>query len=353
MSETGPNVKAASERVAIPAETARYLFKRLMGSGFTMHATIAYEKLGLQCIILVVRLGREFEKHVKEVLSALHDSCYVEAYSRTVPFGYYFMIASVPREHVAAFIGLANRMKTAGLFSSLRVLRSEWRRDIPMRAELYDFERNTWAFDWEHPKMSYDGAREQKPSQRVRFDINDLEILKHRQLDATATLRDISKKIGVQTHSLRYHYRNHLVRRGLIYRYRLDWSRATKQGGEQEQESSKRSYLGLNILATGLNSKQKMEVRAYFSQFPFLTLEAGGAGFYYAEGEIPVQATLQAYKAMDKIGERLGSKLEVFVRDPGTAALFGIATRLFEPKGREWRFDSKVALEEIKRLSGD
>ncbi len=351
ISEIGPNVKAASERVAIPTETARYLYKRrLLGRGFTLHATIAYEKLGLQCIILVVRLGQEFEGRAKTILSYMHDFCYVEAYSRTVPFGYYLILASVPREHVAAFIGLMNRMKKAGLFMSLRILRSEWRRDIPMRTDLYDFERNVWNFDWERPEMNYEGANEQARSRNAKVDIKDLEMLAHLQLDGTTSLTDISKEVGVQAQSLRYHHRDHVVRQGLIGKYRLDWSGVRNRAGEQKSPSSKNSYLGMNVIAAGLDNRQKMEARAYFSKFPFFTLEAGGERFYYAEGAVPVEDTLQAYRAMDRIGKRLGFKLEVFVRDPGSAALLGISTRLFVPKTGEWHFDGPKAAAGIKEL---
>jgi hypothetical protein len=352
MSEVGPDVSKASAKTEVPTETARYWYKtRLLGKGFTLHATIAYEKLGLKCIILIVRIGKKFEKHAEEIFSTMHDSCYVESYSRTVPFGYYFISASVPREHVAAFIGLANRMKRGGIFSSLRVFRSEWRRDIPMRTQFYDFERSSWVFNWERLTMNYDFAQHESSS-RVTFDQKDLEILKQGELDATARLEDVATKIGLKTHALRYHYRDHVIRQGLIGKYRLDWSGVPIQAGRQESEFSKPSHLGIKILATRLDKERKLEIRAYFSQFPFFTLEAGGANFYYAEANIPVDATWSAYKAIDKLGARPDFNLEVFVADPRTSGAFGITTRLLASNG-EWHFDERGIIKGVKRLSRD
>jgi len=133
-------------------------------------------------------------------------------------------------------------------------------------------------------------------------------------------------------------------------RTHIDWSAAASQGFKQELASSKEGCLGFNRVATGLDNKQKMDVRAYFSHIPFFMLEAGGERFYYAEGAVPVEDTWQLYKAMDTIGERLGFKLEVFVRDPRRTVLLDISTRLFVPKKGRWHFDGPKAVAGIREL---
>jgi len=356
ISETGTNIVVAGRRAGIYKESARYMFKkRMLGRGFTLHATVAYERVGLRCVVLLVRVHKRFEERAEAMFAAMHESCFVESFSRTVPSGYYFVTAAVPEEHVAAFVDLANALEKAGIFSSLRIFSSEWRRDIPMRVENYDFERNEWTFDWEHPKVALGGALEKSRSRKAMVDNQDLDIINQLQLDATTTIGSVANELGVDHKPLRYHYRRHILAQGLIGKFRWDWSKVAKNNGSGDSPPGGRVHLGLNILAEGLDRGQILEIRAYFSQFPFLVLEAGGETFYYAVGEFPVESIWQAYEVMDKISERMGYKLEVFVRDPAHAALYGIPIGLFWGRRLLDPFDGRkvqARLETLLRRSG-
>ncbi len=183
----------------------------------------------------------------------------------------------------------------------------------------------------------------------AKLDAEDLEILAHRQLNGMSTLAQLSKETGVKQSTLEYHYRHHVSRQGLISRYRWDWSKVARDEDRQKGATGRGNNIGFNIIATKLDSKERMDVRAYFSQFPFFRFEAEGETFYYAEGEFPVEATNQAYEAMGEIGERLASKLEVFVRNPRNAELFGISTGVIPRKGsgQSERPKPITAIEEI------
>jgi len=349
--KVGCDVSAASRKAGIISGTAEYWYKtRLLGNGFKIHAAIAYEKVGLRCLVMIVQIGEKFSKRADRIFRAMGEKTFVESYSRTIPFGYYFVIASVPEEHIGAFIEFARGMKKVGFFTSLRIFKADWRRDVPMRTEFFDFEHCVWDFDWARARIRYDEAKQTSEAVKVDVDFKDLKILKQLQLDADTTLADISKRVGVKDRSLRQHHRDHVLGHGLIRCYTLDWYGAATKRMRQEVRAGRRNYLGFHVLVNGLDKNQKMEVRAYFNQLPFVWREAGGERFYYAEGAFPTDAISEGYEAMGKIAERLGFKLEFFVRDPKGASTFGIATQLFEPKTRKWRFDSQTVLVDVKAL---
>jgi len=341
--EIGPrNLDAVSRSVGVPKETARYWYRNwLLGSGFTIHASIDYEKIGLNCVILVMKLEEEFSKQADKVFAALREHCNVENYNTTVPFGICFAQLFVPKEQVRELIEFTKSIQGKGVFRSIRAYAAKWHRDVPMRAEYFDFSHHIWDFDWGHMKPHYDRSAEPREARKIKIDINDVKILRELQVDATRDNVWISKALGIHGKTIAHRLKNHIAKSGLILGYRLDWSHTDYESEKEAARVGKHRYSEFNIMARDLAEPEKKRVIATFSQFPFISAEAVGIDFYYARGAFPTDRLYDMFSSLKGIGEGLSDRLELHVIDSTLPFnVSGLLSTLFNNHNKRWTFDS-------------
>jgi hypothetical protein len=79
---------------------------------------------------------------------AMSELCYLISFAKTLPEDLYSVQASVPKEYTREWIELMIALKQKGLFSSVRAASFDWVRVVPMQSEIYDFEGDSWQYDW-------------------------------------------------------------------------------------------------------------------------------------------------------------------------------------------------------------
>ena len=79
---------------------------------------------------------------------ALGDLCYVVSFAKTLPDGFYLVNASVPTECLNSWSDFMLSLKKMGVFKSVTSIVLDWVRNVPMKAEMYDFRERRWDFDW-------------------------------------------------------------------------------------------------------------------------------------------------------------------------------------------------------------
>ena len=88
---------------------------------------------------------------------------------------------------------------------------------------MYDFKGKNWKFNWEdldknHEPLIIPDIKEDKSP---IIDYKDILILKELQQGVPRTLSKLSKRIGLDQHNLRYHYKTHVRRTISGYYLRL------------------------------------------------------------------------------------------------------------------------------------
>jgi hypothetical protein len=351
ISRLGPNINTVSKSVGVFKETGRYWYKKkLLARGFAVQASVAYEMLGLKYLIMVLDFEDDFEQYTKPVLWAMSELCYVRYYNRTLPRGDYVVHAIVPEEHVPEFKSFFGKLKEKGIFRAVDIFVADWHRNIPMRADFFDFERGVWDFDWGKLALKYAENEDVRPVGKVEFDQLDLEILKQLQLDANTTFTKIAVKAGSTMKNTQYHYWKHVVGRGLIRNYRVNWL-GTRYDYDLEAGTRRmHRQLLLNLLATGLTESEKLEARAGLNQFPSLWAEAVGDGFYYAEIAFPNEASAEGYGALARTLKRIRRKYVIYVADHTDGMGFSLNPRLYNPELHAWQFKTEELLPKFDEL---
>ena len=70
-----------------------------------------------------------------------------------------------------------------GVFRSVTSIVLDWVRNVPMKAEMYDFRKRRWDFDWSK-RMTNPASTDFEVAERETYDSIDLGIIEQLQLDA-------------------------------------------------------------------------------------------------------------------------------------------------------------------------
>jgi DNA-binding Lrp family transcriptional regulator len=347
----GPDISKVSDRMGLHRETARYWYKtKLLAKGFAVQAAVAYERLGLKYVVMVVDFEDGLEEYVKPILWAMSESCYVRYYNRTLPNSDYVVHAIVPQEHVGNYTSFVQKLRDIGIFRSVEVFVADWHRNVPMRVDSFDFEHGVWDLDWANLTVKYHEKDDVRPRGVAKFDRLDLEILKQLQLDADTTLTAIAAKSGNSMKSTQYHFQRHVVARGLIRNYRMNWLGTRYDYSLEKAMHRRHRQLLVNLLATGLTERERMEVRGGLNQFPCLWAEAAGEGFYYAEVAFPSEAAAEGYAALAKALNKVRRKYTLHVVDHTNAIGFTLNPQLYDSADHAWQFRSEDLLPKFEGL---
>lgn len=351
ITDFGPDISGIARSMGVHRETARYWYKnKLLDKGFAVQAAVAYERLGLRYLVMVVDFEDEIEKDAQPIFGAMSELCYVRYYNKTLPNGEYVVHAVVPEERVEDYKSFLGELKTGRVFRSVETFVADWHRNVPMRADYFDFERGVWDFDWGNLASAYSEIDQVKVQGRVGFDRLDLEILKQLQLDANLPLKAMAERIGCGTKNAYYHYWKHILGRGLIRNHRVNWLGTRYDYGLEKAMHRRHRQLLLNLVATGLTEEERMQIGAGMNRFPCLWAEAVGEGFYYAEVAFPSEEAEEGYAALSRVLQGVRRKCSVRVVDHRDAVGFTINPQLYEAAGRAWRFNAEELLERFEGL---
>jgi DNA-binding Lrp family transcriptional regulator len=347
----GPDISRISETLGVHRETARYWYKeKLLARGFAVQAAVAYERLGLKYVVIVVDFEDGFEEYARSILWAMSELCYVRYYNRTLPEGDYIVHAIVPRESVGDYASFVRRLRDMGIFRSVKIFTADWHRNVPMRVDSFDFERGVWDLDWANLAVKYDDRDDVRPRGAARFDRLDLEILKQLQLDANTTLTAIAAKAGASVKNTHYHFSKHVMARGLIRNYRMNWLGTRYDYGLEKAMHRRHRQLLVNVLATGVTERERMEARASLNQIPCLWAEAAGKGFYYAEVAFPSEEAAEGYAALSKALRPVKRRYALHVVDHTNAIGFTLNPRLYDSSKHAWQFSGEQLLPKFEEL---
>jgi len=350
LTEYGPQINRIAREVRIHKETARYWYKeRLLKKGYTMTAVPNYEKLGLERVVALAEFSGKFIPYADAILMAMSELSYLSSFAKTLTEDSYSIQANVPREFINDWIHFMQALKQRGVFDSIQVAPFEWVRVVPMRSELYDFENDSWQYDWAlKPKVEPNSASF-SPSERGKFDQIDLALIKQFQIDPETTLFAVSPKLQVNYKTLSWHYRVHVVGNNLVRGYLVNWA-GTRYDSKLEKAFHRRHrYMWVELLARGLTENERMELMAKVNRLPFVWLEAGGQN-YFAQIAFPSEMITEALGFIKEVVSPIKQKATWHFMDQANALRFSIVPSLYSQEQKKWNFDQVELLNRFDKL---
>jgi len=350
IAERGPKIDQIARVMEVHNETVRYWYRTLLGRGFAIQASCNFEHLGMKRVVAIVELGELFRDCADTVFYSMGELAYVTGYAKTKPGGNYVVSASVPEDCLNSWTDFMLDMKEIGAFKSIESVALDWVRNLPMRAEYFDFENGDWEFDWNSRKTS-SAAADVRPGGRQKYDGTDLKIMEQLQINANMPLTEICEKVGVKNYkSFAWHYKAHVIKRSLIKGYRVNWTGVKYNLGPDGSVPKERRYSWLDIIGDDLSESERLGFMEKLNQTPFVWMEGSGARSYFARMVFPAEEKSELLRFLEAVASAIEGRVRWFSMDQGHALSFSIPTHYYDEDNERWNFNEKEVLQSFQAL---
>jgi len=351
----GPDIDRIARLSGQYKETIRYRYKeKILGKGFALQARLNFEGMGLKRVIMEVRLGEPYNNYAKEIFIAMSKLCYLTSFSSLMPEGSYMIQATLPKEFRAEFVEMMKSIQGLGIFTSIEFYNYDWFRNVPMRAEYYDFEHGVWEFDWDKP-VEYVKGDHDTGFEAFGVDRVDLLIMKELQIDSTRSLSEIREAIkesdgaDINYKTLAWHWIRHVQEKKMLNGYTLRWMGTRYDPISEKAQHRQHRYVGVPILVRGVSDEERVSLMSEMNKIPFIWSEAAGED-YYAQFAFPVEMVNDAFSFLKAALARFGDRAKYHIVDQTNSAGFALSYPLFDDSQRKWTFEPQEVLVRFQSL---
>jgi len=229
LSLLGPrNLALIAKHLEMPTTTVRYRVQRMLNNSILFfHLNPYHTFMGLKKTVVFIEAEPGYEDLL---LDCLRVNDYWLFLSRC--YGPYEGVAgiwTVPKEKVKNFEDFTDVLIDYGVAKSIETNFSTCFEGIPVQKRWFDTKDAEWGFDWNEWKREVATIEGTLPYTLVepddwpiKVDKEDLLIVKELEKDGKATLTDIAKAINLPLETVKYHFREHVTKRGLIEGYQVE-----------------------------------------------------------------------------------------------------------------------------------
>ena len=229
LSSLGPrNLKTIADSVGMPATTVRYRIRKMReNSTLFIHVNPYHTNMGLKKAVIFVESVPGSEDLLLDCLR-VHDYwlflCRIYG-----PFEGCAGIWTVPKGRENDYMDYLDSLLDYQVARSIDINWTTCHEGIPVKSRWFDAERRSWVFDWDEWLAEVETIEGSLPwtllepdDWPIQVDLTDLLIIKEFEIDGGKPLTEIAKKLGIDVSILKYHYREHVLKRDLIEGYQVD-----------------------------------------------------------------------------------------------------------------------------------
>jgi len=341
LSELGPDIPEIARRLGQFKESVRYRYKeKIVNKGFAVQAAVDHEKLGLQRIIVILDFAETYKNYAQAILTAMSEVSYVVGFVKSLVGNEYIVNISAPSEVIPEVKEFFEALKQKGMLSMLEVMEFDWLRNVPMKAEYYEFDTGRWDFEWQNPSSQDYVAAAYMPSKLGKFDYVDLLIIKELQMDANKSMKEISEKLNVNYKKLAWHHTAHVQANRLVRGYTVNWMGTRYDYALERALHRKHRYFAVDFMARNLSDYEMMSLRQKIDRLPFLWGEASGRN-YFAELFFPTDYVVEGMQYLGNAASSVKERMSLYMIDQTNAARFTIPYSLYDVGQKKWMFDKE------------
>ena len=229
LSLLGPrNVSLIAKHLGMPPTTVRYRIRQMLDDSILLLHLIPYHtNMGLKKAVIFVEAVLGYEDLLLDCLRVNDFWLYLcRIYG---PFEGWGGIWTVPKKNVEDFNFFFKSLIDLGVAKSVEINWTTCHEGIPVKSRWFSIEENSWGFNWDEWIKEVETIEgklpwtlEEPDDWLIKVDYEDLLIIKELEIDGRATLTEISKKLGIPVEKLKYHFREHVLKRGLVEGYQIE-----------------------------------------------------------------------------------------------------------------------------------
>jgi len=338
----GPkNYTALSKFTGLPVETIRHRIKHLfVKKGIGIHVHVDHGKLGLVRYWLRLKFANRLDENFSvNFLEHLANYGYLEYYGRLIPRGDYIVYLALPPRFELNYRAMLSRLIDMNVIEDYSMCRVNWIRYLSMREDCYDFKKAVWSFNWDDLPIikSEDISIEEDTFSKPKLDEVDLWIVASLQANALTSIQDIAKTLKMRYKKVLYHFKEHVIKNGIIKRYILTWN-----GGVDGEK--------LFVMVKDIYGEDLKALEKTFYRIPFTFFDAYSTDtkLYMAFMLMPI-AHLQnflnfIFKSLPKVRDRVSYELV----DSNCSRPFAIPLELY--RDGQWRFNISHVLRKVYEI---
>ena len=275
--------------------------------------------------------------------------CYLSYYFRTFPTGYYSVMLTVPVQLEHHYRKVLEEMVGTGIFSIINISDLDWIRTTPMKARYFDFSKGRWDFDW----SAVTNERNKIPSgssDPVRYDYEDLRILRKLQADATQSLGRISRELKMPYQQAYTHF-GHIAERRQIALYRIVWP-ATGPKSQEELKAWQRhhAHMALQLQVRDCTKSESQALLNKMERLPFNLSNGGGDDTFFSEFAVPLEYYSETLQYLSEALQSSRERTEFYIADQTAARQFPIPTHLYDKETGTWSSRTGEVQGEFRKL---
>jgi len=222
----GPrNISKLARRINVPKPTVRDRIKDLK-SRFSLHlqTSVYHTFIGLKKAFVFAKATPGHERLLWKSMKANRYWLYLIARYDT-PESLYG-IYGIPIDHTDDFEQFVSQIKKLRIAQSIDLFWSTCIHSVNLTDNWYHHESERWVFEWNQWIDDIERQGTSLPYTLVESEIYpqkadriDIIILKELQKNAECKLHDIAKLLDVSPQTVQYHFKNHVIAKGLIEGY--------------------------------------------------------------------------------------------------------------------------------------
>jgi len=224
----GPrNLSLIAMLTGLPKETVRYKVKKqLKEMGFTIKTIPHYYRMGLSRFFGTVSFTKNGARFAQDILDWIGINSYLSYYGKIAFSNKYLVMLSPPTKWASEFIDMFEELATRDIIAEYEFKEIVEVGYPHVSYRLFDFKKCEWRLDTnlDHDTDTITLQRiSQCEAANYVVDSLDLAIIAELHVDAFKPLTDVAAQHGRDPRLLRYHFQEHIVRKGLIAGYLLTW----------------------------------------------------------------------------------------------------------------------------------
>jgi DNA-binding Lrp family transcriptional regulator len=220
------NMSDLAAQLNVPRPSLRYRFKNLQSRfSLSLYGNTYHTFIGLRKAIVFADATPGYEELLYECLRTNEYWLYV---SQCIGAFRCIAIYGIPAEREKEFEEFLGQLRDSGVVQNISFFWSTCIQTINATGSWFDRASEEWRFPWDLWVREIEANRGElpytlrEPDEYVqKADWFDIMILKELEKDSTIRLSEIAKKLGTSLERVMYHYKNHVVRKGMFEGYQV------------------------------------------------------------------------------------------------------------------------------------
>lgn len=330
--KAGPrNIAELARITGAHRETIRYKVKtRFERRGLRIRAQPDYEKIGLDPFWGYFYVAKSYRDRFPHLLRVLNEVGYMVTCAKTLPNGQCAAYFVLPRGKREQYEALLSWLKSRKVLLDFTFNQSLIHYHPDMNPRFFNFKSCRWQVNWDELKAS---PPPPLPASRRtdthKEDYYDLLILGELQKDALKHVSAMARSLKVNHKTLEYHYRHHVVKRGMVSSYWVRWE------GSRPRAHSEALFF---VRFRPIRRAEFKKVHSVVGKIPFLwTEDFLSDGTFVALMRAPLTEMISGLEYIGDELPDLGPRADINLVKFDEVPLLTVPYHLW--KGGGWAFD--------------